>query len=123
MYVPFEYLYYRIYKTVKILGEGAPASYAVHLLSTLQMMNIFSILFLTPLKFRLKNNELLIAFLVLILLVVNRLYFKNKYNFYAKKWDNENSSIRELKGFLIVIYILLSFIGVFFLAVRTYNMK
>lgn len=124
----FSYMYYKIYKVYTSSKytsdiDHPPDAYAVGIITLMQFFNIFSILlFIDPVLKSINIRELLIIdnktkiyffVLYLILFLFNFFKFKNQYKKLSDKWSKEEAEDEhksEFRGFLVILYIVLSFV-------------
>jgi hypothetical protein len=118
----FEYMYYRITKAyLKREGKlGITAIISISLCQTLFIVDfIFSIMRLFLHRSETVQYTKLAIILVVVLLTLMDIWnyskYKNKYDEYEKRWGNENSSKRRLRGIIIVIVLFLPLIIAIFL--------
>lgn len=117
----FAYLYYRIYATYKYKWKDSiPGVYAVCILSLLQGLNIFGVLYVAEVftKQDLGIKKIYYGLLITTLIAVNyyRFNFLTHFSELEKKWRDEPKQIKTSRGVLVIIYIFLSIFLTLFLA-------
>lgn len=121
----FKYIYYRIYCFSIKLGEGSPGVYAAGIMTAIISSNILFVTYIVSFYqnfiFSFSYWDALIV--VAMLFIINLLLFKDSYNESAKKWDNEDESMKQLKGVLIFVYFILSMASLLIWATYMYNQK
>lgn len=121
----FNYIYYRVYSLYKNKWkDDAPKLYAVALVSLMQGFNLGIIFILGALflgvELEFKRIYYLITFTILV--IFNGVWY-NWFKTYEKlslKWNYEIKTKKVRNGFLIVVYIIISFI-LYFLSAILYS--
>jgi hypothetical protein len=117
----FDYVFYKVSKGYSKTIDSNPYMAGVSVLSAVQSFNLISILFLYSVMKHDKSivSKLLFATICIVLVVVNYIryiYKENRnYDIMNKRWSDESK--KKLKGFLIIVYILLSTFLFFGLAI------
>jgi len=109
----FEYIYYRLNKFY-YKWDGPNGSTSAIGISMVQMVMIINITII-PLRFYLgqsdlsnflkKIDELIIVILACLVFVNIRIY-KDKYNTFTTRWQNETPKQKRTRGFLVVMALL-----------------
>lgn len=114
----FEYIFYRIALFYAFFKDGTPRFSSIILFSVVQSMHILTIFFSLAFLFNISNIKipgLIIAFLILVL---NQLYFNKKtFNRIIEKWRNETIQDKKRRGLIVGMYVILSFILFFGVAI------
>lgn len=117
----FAYLYYRIYAIYKYKWkDDVPGVYAICILSLLQGFNILSALFVAEIitKLDFEINKIYYGLLIAALITLNyfRFNYLNNFNELEKKWRDEPSKQKISLGVIVLVYILMSFLLIIYLA-------
>lgn len=125
MILLFEYIHYRIYLFFKEKGDNVPLFTGTLILSLMQFLTIINIMFIIELihEFPIPSK---FAFLPLLVGLGVFNWYQYERNFdeqrIEKKWkENVNKRIRN--GWLIAVYLLVSFLFPVTLGVLEHNMK
>lgn len=118
----FDYLYYRTYRTyLHKWKDNMPWLYALCLVTILQVFNLstflFVYIFIASSSYR--PNKLHGVVIFFVLFFINRVRYtsdKTGYKSLSEKWDKEAGIQRERKGYLVVSYVIVSFVVFFALA-------
>jgi hypothetical protein len=118
----FEYMYYRITKAYS-KREGNVGITAIISISLCQTLFIVVIIFSIMRLFLHRTETVqytklattLVVGLNILIDIWNYSKYKNKFDEYEKRWGNENSSKRRLRGIFIVIVLFLPLIIAIFL--------
>lgn len=119
---PYDYIFYRTYCVYKYRWkENIPDIYANGIITITQLANIVSILFFleTLLDISLIVSNLVWGIFMVILIALNYVlyeYFK-PFKQLELKWGTEPRIVRQTKGYLVILYIILSF-AVFILEIQ-----
>lgn len=112
-----DYFFYRTYGFYKKYGETFPEIAATGFLSCCQMFNVLSIL---PVILNIHLNNWLIIIVGLSLQVFNANFFvKKRRDRLDAKWKDEAVSIKRVRGFMIVGYIIRTIV-LFIYSLRLY---
>ncbi|MDD4150610.1 MAG: hypothetical protein PHE33_11355 [Bacteroidales bacterium] len=122
----FEYLFYRLYTwNLKKWGENDnPQLNAILGVSFIMFLNICSIIYLLDLVFDMKlvsRVEIPIfvtisASTILLMLNYFRFLWKSKFKVIVRKYKNEDCKLRRRKLLFLWLYVLISFLGLIFIA-------
>ena len=119
------YTYFRIYKFYSRWGEDTPQAFAIAIMVLLESCNImfFVYVFSYYENFEFKISYWVVAPYFAIFYFINYKIFINCNLKSAKKWDNEKQSVRDLKGFLIILFIIFSIVLMFGWVTYMHNQK
>lgn len=108
----FNYCFYRVAMAYKTWISEGSEDYANAVVSLCQSANILSLIAIPYIINNSRYSGTLIIIISMIILIVNWIFFQNrkKYIEYSEKWENENPKYRKLKGFLVLLYIILSIV-------------
>lgn len=105
----FNYIFYRISGVYIKTGleTQRPDIFASGLITLFQGFNIIPILYFL---FSIKATTYLLVCLYIPLMLINWIIFFNykKLKKFQKKWDSEEKSKRQIKGVLIIVYLIAS---------------
>jgi len=111
IYKPFETLFCCIEKLYDYTGVGGLHQAVSGLVSTLQLLNIITIISLMMKLFDFKFGFLYIIFVYLALVVFNWIYFKDsKINEILKNYGNYKTKKKIFLSIISATYIILSFV-------------
>ena len=120
----FDYFFYRasvFYDTGK---DNGPAIAGLFILSLMQFFNLLSIECLIEI-IRLKKFEIpkvAVVLVIILLSVINGIrYNKLSYDLLKKRWDNESEKQKKKRGVFVLLYLLLSTVIAFSLAIYIGN--
>lgn len=124
-----DYIYYRIAKFF-YKSDGNIAMGALVILSMSEVLILSGILTLICRlfytleqirNFNIGGKEGVIVYFLLI--VVNYLYYRNKYEILKERWDNESERQQRLRGILVVIAIFLPFAMLYYVISTSSNYR
>lgn len=116
----FDYLYYRTYLFYLKRKDSVPGPSTLSVVVVMQLANLTSIIFIASVIYGrlLFINKSVAVFLFIFTLIINGIYYKkNNFDKLADKWRNEESGLKNKRGIGIVIYIILSLVLFFGLAI------
>jgi hypothetical protein len=122
----FDYLYYRIFHLYRNKwNEEEPKLYAVGLVSLMQEFNLGGLLFFLIFLFNVEIEKIYVILFYIIIFVFNWLWYSRirKFEHLASGWDDEITIKRMYKGILLVLYIIVSTILFFYIAVILGRLK
>ncbi|WP_123906678.1 hypothetical protein [Chryseobacterium sp. MYb7] len=113
----FDYHYYRVAKFY-YKRDGADATTALISVSAVQAWIVINILlFIKELFFQdinLKKYGWIIFLIVMVgILIYNNIRYKNKYQELRNRWINENRKDKTMKGLIIILTIIFSWLLIF----------
>ena len=123
----FDYIYYRIYDFYENkFKDDMPWLYSICLLSVIQSINIFSILFIYLAKYMPSYHHspwlgVLIVAIFLLFNAIRYLVFK-KIILLKAKWKDESVQKRKQHGIWVVVYIIVSVVSIV-LVLAMFNRK
>lgn len=105
----FDYIFYRTSRIYIKTGieTRSPEIFASGVVTLFQCFNIFALLYLL---FSVKTVPYSWVYIGLPLLILNWIFLFNRKNLkkYQKRWDGEKKRERQIKGILIIIYLIIS---------------
>lgn len=111
----FDYVYYRVYIAYQKRKDPDPCIYARAIVTLVQCMNFFIPMVILEDIFQLytlpetkKAKPFLIIFMLIILVLNYRRYKIKNFEKLNKIWSDESKRVRRIRGWLVMIYILLS---------------
>jgi len=116
------YIYYRIYRFYLQWGDKTPDVLATAVITAVHICHILSIILILE-----KFNQIDLEFTYWVILPIAIIYafyyhlFKQSYSKSAAKWDEEESTTRDLKGAGIWLYIIFSIVLPFYMATKIYT--
>ncbi len=115
------YTYFRIYSWYKKNQlTTVPETYAAGVLMFMFLfVGLFIYYWLVRLNyFDMPSGKAVAAFILgtLILGTLIERWMKNKIGTFRKKWQRDNSRLKKIKGYMIALFAIASFIGVFAIA-------
>lgn len=119
----FDYTYYRIAKFY-FKRDGLEAFTALLTISLIYAFYLMDIFFLAKDLFFYaeKSNKVYLLEKIVLLLILFLIYFynkkryKGKYFFFREKWSKESKSKKQIKGILVIIFILSPLLLLFVIA-------
>lgn len=122
----FDYIYYRIYRFFKEKGHGTPETVGSSLLSLMQFLTIVDIIFILELIYGFPIPSKF-AFLPLLIALGAWNWYQYERNFdtkgYEMKWKDEEEKKKIKNGWLIAIYLLISFLFPIVLGILKHNLQ
>lgn len=121
MFLFFDYIFYRVCKAYSRTKDSSPEVSAFCLVALMQFFNILSILMVFAIIIKDKSffSKIFGGCIVIVLMILSYIryvYKENKnYKILSEKWRNESKSRK--KGMIVLIYIILSVIINFGLAI------
>ena len=122
MALNFDYIYYRLAKFF-LKGDGKDAIRAVLGVSMIQLL-IVGDLVLIPTRIMWDRHETapyskviggISVVLLLIIIIFNYIKYKSKYDEFDDRWKDETRLSRVVKGFLVLICLILPWVPIFIL--------
>jgi hypothetical protein len=115
----FDYVYYRVCVFYDKNKQNSPGVIALFILSTVQIVNLLTVLFLADILFgiRMVPNKIALIIICALFLFINGIRY-NKFNYQVlkEKWHQETPASNN-RGRFVFLYIVLSFLTVFILAI------
>lgn len=114
MFSLFDYIFYRIYKFFRVRGDGIPETAGTLLLSLIQFLTVLDIMVIVKMVYDYPFPENKYYFLppLILLGVIN--WFRYERNFdisqFDGKWKDEEEKRKIKNGWLIGLYLLISFL-------------
>jgi accessory gene regulator protein AgrB len=109
----FDYIYFRTYSIYEnSWNEKNPDLYAAGLVSLMQEFNLGAIFFLLFFYFDINISRVYVFLFYIVLFILNLIWY-SKYRPYSllfRKWNTEKKKAKTIKGLLVLIYFLFSFI-------------
>ncbi|OXA87409.1 hypothetical protein [Flavobacterium hercynium] len=123
MRIIFNYTYYRIAKFY-FKRDGLEAFTALLTISLIKAIYLMDIIFLIRDLFldvekanKVHFSEKIVVLLILFLIYLfNRKQYKGKYILFREKWSNEQKTKKQIKGFLVILFILSPLLLLFIIA-------
>lgn len=109
----FDYTFYRIYAYFKSKNDNMPETKGSFILSLIQFLTILDLMTLAQLFYSFENPPKYYALIVLLLFgIINWYIYEHNFDEekYDKQWENENKTQKTKRGWLVVIYLLGSFL-------------
>ena len=114
----FSYIFYRTYCAYQKHHESSPQIQSIGVISCMQGFNALTILKL--MRIQLDINKLWGGVALIILFIINYNIYNRRIQNYKDRWKDESLITRRLKGWLIIVYIILS-ISLFMVVITLYN--
>ncbi len=113
-----EYAYYRIYQFAAYYNELTPGAYAGSIIISCLTCNIYVIILCIGnfVYFNITLNTLTFYFFLCVIGLIAINYFSKNYATYCQRWDKEDGDERQRKGMSVLMYVLVSLISPFVLA-------
>ena len=120
----FNYCFYRISKAY---SKWEPNIYHISGMAVVNLCQLFNLMSLITIIFiilKIKFPPEFILYIGLPIFIISNFFISSekKYLQLAKKWENENPKYIKLKGYLILLYVLLSLVIYALLLYIMYNM-
>jgi hypothetical protein len=121
----FDYLYYRT--CVFYNNNGEKTSYRLSALAFISTLHTLNLIFFVQLSLNLMKSNFIInkyyglVPCAIILLLNGVRYYKFDYDYLNDKYGQENAKVWKRKGNALLIYILLSILGIIILAIWKAN--
>ncbi len=105
----YDYIFYRLYKSVNIINKSIPEWSIIIALSTILFLNIFSILIFF--NFPIKHVNIFIALQIFILIIHYFVFLKNKrFLKIIKQFNNSKNKKNLFHDILILCYFCFSYL-------------
>lgn len=104
------YCFYRIANVYKFWLEDSYYITARGIVALCEAMNVLFMFSIVCIVFNKKYTLVFAGFIIILFCLINIFYLtEKKYIQLQNRWKNENLKYKRLKGYLVILYILLSF--------------